>query len=190
MKRLLMVLNLFGLFLILSNQSYAKSEVLRVYKQCQDEMEFHCDIIREVDGKKEKYQTDVKSPIIEQVNQDYFKVKISCGNPCQITEFIGLSKKQDDGTDEFIAIDPKTNCLIYTDTSKMKILARKLKIEKSYDVVKLNAKIFNKVDIYSLAPYRDFKRKSHFDAQGNLVLIFGSDEDEKLIHKFSNPCKL
>ena len=190
MEKMLIILNLFGLFLISSNQVFANSELLRVYKQCKNDSGFHCDVIREVNGKKDKLASNVKEPWIEQVNNDYFKVTTTCGNPCQVTEFIGKDKKQDDGTDEFVAIDPKTNCLIYTDTTKKKILARKLKTVKSFDVVKLNAKIFNRLDLYSLASYRDFKRKSYFDDQGNLVLIFGSDEEEKFIQNFSNPCKL
>ena len=103
---------------------------------------------------------------------------------------MSCTEKQDDITDEFVAIDPKKNCLVETDTRKYKLIARQLKSKKVHTLAKLNSNIFNKVDIYTLAPYRDFQRKSYFDAQGNLVLIFGSDEDEKLIQNFANPCKL
>lgn len=190
MKNNLMTLIFFILNVLSIQHVSANSEMFKVYSTCHDDTGFHCDVIREVNGHKDQLNVNVKEPWIEQVNNDYFKVTTTCGNPCQVTEFIGKNKKQDDGTDEFVAIDPKTNCLIYTDTEKFKILARKLKSEKSYDVVKLNSKIFKNFDLYSLAPYRDFKRKSYFDDQGNLILIYGSNEDEKLIQKFSNPCKL
>lgn len=190
MKISFFLLNLWGLFFLFSQPSLAKIETFKVYQQCHDDSEFHCDVIREVDGKKEIYFKDVRGSQIVQVNQDYFKMKSSCGNPCQVTNFISRNNKQDDITDEFVAIDPKTNCLVETDTRKYKLIARQLKSKKVLTLAKLNSNIFNKVDIYTQAPYRDFQRKSYFDAQGNLVLIFGSDEDEKLIQNFANPCKL
>lgn len=191
MKHYLILLNLLGMTFFISQQSLAKTETFKVYQQCPDDSGFHCDVIREVDGKKETYFKDVKESLIEQVNQDYFKVKSSCGNPCQVTNFIGRNKKQDDVTDEFVAIDPKTNCLIETDTRKNKLTARQLKSNKVNTLVKLNSAIFKKIDIYSIAPYRDFQRKSYFDQQGNLILNYGYDEtDTRFVQKFINPCKL
>lgn len=191
MKNSFVLLNLVGIVFLFSKQSFAKAETFKVYQQCHDDSGFHCDVIREVDGKKEEYFKDVKESLIVQVNQDYFRMKSSCGNPCQVTNFIGRNKKQDDVTDEFVAIDPKTNCLIETDTRKNKLIARQLKSNKVNNLAKLNSDLFKKIDIYSLAPYRDFQRKSYFDNKGNLVLNYGYDEtDIQFIRKFINPCKL
>ena len=191
MKNDFFFLNLVGIVVLFSQQSFAKVDTFKVYQQCHDDSGFHCDVIREVDGKKEKYFKDVKASTIAQVNQDYFRVKSSCGNPCQVTNFIGRNSKQDDVTDEFVAIDPKTNCLVETDTRKYKLTARQLKSNKVNTLARLNSEIFKKIDIYSLAPYRDFQRKSYFDEKGNLILNYGYDEtDTQFIHKFQDPCKL
>ncbi|WP_228255403.1 hypothetical protein [Acinetobacter wuhouensis] len=181
-------LNLLGIIFLFSQQSFAKTDAFKVYQQCPDDSGFHCDVIREVDGKKEIYFKDVKESWIEQVNQDYFKVKSSCGSPCQVTNFIGRNSKQDDVTDEFVAIDPKTNCLI--ETRKNKLTARQLKSNKVNILAKLNSEIFKKIDIYSFAPYRDFQRKSYFNEKGSLILNYGYDEtDTQFVQKFINPCK-
>ncbi|WP_227548592.1 hypothetical protein [Acinetobacter sp. ANC 4173] len=36
----------------IAQQSFADTEFFKVYKQCHDEMEWSCDVIREVNGEK------------------------------------------------------------------------------------------------------------------------------------------
>jgi len=50
--------------------SFAKDETFNFYKQCNDEMEWSCDVIRSTHGKKEKVYGGMKSPNIESLNQN------------------------------------------------------------------------------------------------------------------------
>jgi len=156
---------------------FADTELFKVYKQCHDEMEFRCDVIREVNGEKNIIYKEMKSPVIKRLNDEYYHVKISCGSPCQGHAFIARSKQKDDATSEFITINAKNNCLIETDSARNKIIARQL-----------NSK---KVPIFDIAQYTVFQGSSYFDQNGNLILVADEIDDQKKFKKiFPNPCKL
>ncbi|OTG67698.1 hypothetical protein B9T28_01235 [Acinetobacter silvestris] len=177
-----------------SNLGVAQVNNFKVYKQCTDEMEWSCDVIREVNAKKEIYFKDIKSPNVERLNADYYHIMASCGNPCQVHAFIGRDKKHDDRTDGFVTVDPKTQCLIESDDKKNRITARRLNSDKKIELVKLNQKLFNEVWIPDYGKYMPFQSQSHFDGHGNLVLI--ADYIEPIQGKsqfkktYLNPCKL
>lgn len=58
-----------GAFIV--QHGFADTESFKVYKQCHDEMEWSCDVIRHTNGKKEKVYDGMKSPQIERLNQNY-----------------------------------------------------------------------------------------------------------------------
>lgn len=177
-----------------SQQSFADAELFKVYKQCHDELEFRCDVIREVNGEKNIIYKEMKSPMIKRLNQAYYHVKISCGSPCQGHDFIARDKDKDDFTQEFIAVDAKNNCLIETDTEKNKIIARQLNTSKIYTLISTKNQIFQQVPIREIAQYTIFQRSSYFDQNGNLVLLadYEAESGGKSQFKrvFPNPCKL
>ena len=54
MKKIILLLSL-SVGLCLSNLSFAQANDFKVYKQCSDETEWSCDVIRKVNGQKEIY---------------------------------------------------------------------------------------------------------------------------------------
>ncbi|EOR09292.1 hypothetical protein [Acinetobacter tandoii] len=170
---------------------FADTELFKVYKQCHDEMEFRCDVIREVNGEKNIIYKEMKSPVIKRLNDEYYHVKISCGSPCQGHAFIARSKQKDDATSEFITINAKNNCLIETDSARNKIIARQLNSKKSYTLISTKNHIFQNVPIFDIAQYTVFQGSSYFDQNGNLILVADEIDDQKKFKKiFPNPCKL
>lgn len=175
----------------IAQHGFADTELFKVYKQCHDEMEWPCDVIRHTNGKKEKVYDGMKSPQIERLNQNYYHVQMSCGSPCQIHHFLAKDKQTDDATQEFIAIDAQHNCLIETDSEQNKITARQLNSQKRQTLISTQHPIFQNVPIFDIAQYTVFQGSSYFDQNGNLILVADEIDDQKKFKKiFPNPCKL
>lgn len=117
---------LIGFFLIngfsLNNTIYAKETSFEIISKCTDEYESSCNIYRVVDGVNKLLLADVKSPIITKINSDIFRVRVSCGSPCQVNFFYG--EAGEDSTNEFIAFNEYNHCLIESDSVEKKIYAR------------------------------------------------------------------
>ena len=193
MKKIILLLSL-SVGLCLSNLSFAQANDFKVYKQCSDETEWSCDVIRKVNGQKDIYFEGIKSPNVEQLNADYYHVAASCGNSCQVHAFVARDQKHDDTTASFITVDSKTQCLIESDDKKNRITARQLSSHKKIELAKLNQKLFNDLWIPDYGQYIPFQNHSHFDGHGNLVLMADYIEPvqgkSKIKQTYLNPCKL
>ena len=95
---------------------YANDDTFVVSAKCKDEYSSNCDIVRTINSMNEIVIKDVKLLNISKINQNLYKVKISCGSPCSVTLF--YSQNKEEATDEFIAIDNKNNCLIESHSKK------------------------------------------------------------------------
>lgn len=175
----------------IAQQSFADTESFKVYTQCHDEMEWSCDVIREVGDKKTKIYNGLKSPQIERLNKNYYHVQMSCGSPCQIHRFLAKNKQADDATQEFITIDAQRNCLIETDSEQNKITARQLNSKQRHTLISTQCHSFKNVPIFDIAQYTVFQGSSHFDQNGNLILVADEIDDQMKFKKvFPNPCRL
>ena len=125
MKKIILLLSL-SVGLGLSNLSFAQANDFKVYKQCSDETEWSCDVIRKVNGQKEIYFEGIKSPNVEQLNADYYHIAASCGNSCQVHAFVARDQKHHDTTASFITVDSKTQCLIESDDKKNRVVFQKV----------------------------------------------------------------
>lgn len=180
---------LIGLFLInlfsINNIIYAKGPDFEIVSKCTDEYESSCNIYRVVDGDNKLLLEDVKSPIITKINSDIFRVRVSCGSPCQVNFFYG--ETSEDSTNEFIAFNENNHCLIESDSVKKKIYARIIFTGRKKIIADLNDKEYlglnQRFDYYNY-----FKKKSKFLENGNLILL-ADDYSSLLIKKtIIKPC--
>ena len=179
----------FGFFLIccilIKNPIYAKENNFEIFSECADEYEFSCNVIKEVNKVNNVLLKDVKSPVIKRINNDIFMVKISCGSPCQVNFFYGRNKQ--DSTNEFIAINESSNCLIESDSIEKKIYAREVFSTRKIMIADLNAKEYSMMH-QRFDYYNYFKRKSKFLENGDLMLVANDASNLIIEKKIIKPC--
>ena len=178
LKKIIMVF-----IFLLSGYVYAENSNFDVKVECISD--FSCNVNQYLNGKKTIVFEDVKFAESEKINNNLFKVFISCGSPCSNNIFID-NKGNQDFTLEYIAIDSKNNCLIESDTKKKNIYARKLFQKKKKVIADLSSKRFNSFDL--LWPYYlSFNTSSYFDKNENLHLII--KDEPNFLEKINKPCE-
>ncbi|MEN8282160.1 hypothetical protein [Acinetobacter gerneri] len=166
---------------------HAAPQTFNVFSKCTDENEFECKIYSDLNGKKSVVLDYAKSPMIKRINPELFYMKSSCGSPCQIHLFIAPNKE--DGTQELIAFDPKSNCLIESDSEKKQIIARKLFSKQKKVIANLKAKEFSVLPS-GVSVYRFFKDESKFDDHSNFTLILDDFDRPLVTKKITQPCRI
>ena len=165
--KILIILALTFCGVIIGSNVYAK-EIFNVELKCKDHNQEYCDIIKNSDNKTTFILKNMRYPQVDKVNENLFHAYGSCGSPCQYHFFI--SKKQQDQTKEFIALDKNNNCLIESDSKRNVLYARKLFNKNRQIIVNLKNKEFDNV-LTDTAIYNSFQEKSYFDDKGKLHLV-------------------
>lgn len=183
--------SLIFLLTIFSFNVYAKDD-FNVILKCKDELESSCNVYKILNNKKTVILEDMRAPQVKKLNNDFYQVYGSCGNPCQYNLFIGRNK--DDATKEFIAIDKNNNCLIESDSKSKKIYARNLLSNKRKLIENLKDKEFNQLSL-DFSVYNIFQGDSYFSKEGELYLVAMLDDVDSngniqyFKKKINKPCE-
>lgn len=190
-------ISVFSAFLALTSCSIAtpsNTTVAFLQTGCSNELEDDCKLIVNTNGKQETLINGTRKAKVTQINNQFWRATISCGSPCHIDYIVSPSVRY--STQQYIAFDPTTQCLIEANLKKI----------YSYSLISKKKKLlidFSKSKKFTQEEYQQiigipeiqisFDKKSFFGANHHFHLISGElaeKNDNDINLTFNNACEL